>query len=146
MRSERSIDSLKFSVERLSFKEAVGFLDTFDVILFKGRNLMCKVQRFLTNSDFDHVGLIMKTVGANLLLLEATGNAGVAIYSFKSIQMALKRKLYERIAIRKFCQLNTSNKDRTNKLTILQQFVEQANGKKYKFDPMYLISSSMKPK
>ncbi len=29
---------------------------------------------------------------------------------------------------------------------MLQQFVEQANGKKYKFDPMYLISSSMKTK
>lgn len=108
---------------------------------------MCKVQRFLTNSDYDHVGLIMKTVGANLLLLEATGNAGVALYSFKSIQMALKRKLYERIAIRKFCHLSSnSHSDRTRKLSILQKFVEQANGKKYKFDPMYLISSSMKPK
>ena len=71
----------------------------------------------------------------------------MAIYSFKSIEMALKRKLYERIAIRKFCSLNgNSTKDRTKKLAMLQQFVEQANGKKYKFDPMYLISSSMKTK
>lgn len=64
---------------------------------------MSKVQRFFTNSDFDHVGLIMKTVGSSLLLLEATGNIGVAIYSFSSLEMVLKNKLYDRVAIRKFC-------------------------------------------
>ena len=59
--------------------------------------------------------------------------------------MALKRKLYDRIAIRKFCQTkNNSYTDRVSRLTALQHFVEQANGKKYKFDPMYLLSSSIK--
>lgn len=66
---------------------------------------MCKVQRFLTNSDYDHVGLVIKTVDGNLLLLEATGNVGVAIYSFSSIEMAVRRRLYERIAVRKFTAL-----------------------------------------
>jgi hypothetical protein len=60
-------------------------LDTFDIILFKGKNLMSKFQRFFTNSDYDHVGMIIKTIDGNLLLLEATGNVGVAIYTFSSI-------------------------------------------------------------
>ena len=71
------------------FKEAKNFLDTFDLILFKGKNMMCKVQRFFTNSDFDHIALVIKTVGSNILLFEATGNVGVAIYSFASVQMAI---------------------------------------------------------
>lgn len=40
------------------------------------------------------MGLILRTVRSDLLLFEATGNAGVALYSFSSIQMALKKKLY----------------------------------------------------
>lgn len=83
-----------FSVERMSFDKAKLFLNTFDIILFKGKNIMSKMQRFFTNSDFDHVALVMKTVGSSLLLLEATGNVGVAIYSFSSIYVALKSKLY----------------------------------------------------
>jgi hypothetical protein len=63
---------------------------------------MSKVQRFITNSDFDHVGLIIKTSSGSLLLLEATGNIGVAIYSFESLRRALKKKLYDRVAIRKY--------------------------------------------
>lgn len=69
----------------MNFKEAKNFLDTFDLILFKGKNIMCKIQRFFTNSDFDHIALVIKTVGSNILLFEATGNVGVAIYSFASV-------------------------------------------------------------
>lgn len=53
----------------MSCKSIHGFLDTFDIVLFKGKNIMCKVQRFLTNSDYDHVGLVIKTVDGSLLLL-----------------------------------------------------------------------------
>ena len=69
MKSERSIDSLKFEVQRMTYREVVVILETFDIILFKGKNLMCKMQRFFTNSSYDHVGLVIKTVEGNLLLL-----------------------------------------------------------------------------
>jgi hypothetical protein len=90
----------------MSYKDAKNFLDTFDLILFKGKNIMCKVQRFFTNSDYDHIALVIKAVGSNLLLFESTGNVGVAIYSFASVEMSLEKNLYERIAIRKFSNLN----------------------------------------
>lgn len=57
---------------------------------------MSKMQRFFTNSGFDHVGLLMKAINGEILMLEATGNNGVAIYSFSSLRMALKKKFYER--------------------------------------------------
>ena len=57
---------------------------------------MSKVQRFFTNSAYDHVGLLMRAVNGEVLMLEATGNNGVAVYSFKSIKFALKKNFYER--------------------------------------------------
>lgn len=104
----------------MTYREVVVILETFDIILFKGKNLMCKVQRFFTNSSYDHVGLVIKTVDGNLLLLEATGNVGVAIYNFSSIEMAVKKKLYERIAIRKFTSEPKSYIERNNRLITLQ--------------------------
>lgn len=53
----------------MGYKDTLNFLNTFDIILFKGKNIMSKVQRLFTNSDFDHVGLILKTVSGNLILL-----------------------------------------------------------------------------
>lgn len=142
---EKSIDSLKFSVERIRYKKATSFLDNFDLILFKGKNIMCKMQRFFTNSEFDHVGLIMKTVNGDLLLLQATGNVGVAIYSFSSIEVALKKQFYDRIVVRKLSGTDSEGIiEKNRKLSALQQFVSKSNGKKYKFDPMYLLSSTMK--
>jgi len=39
--------------------EEIG--DTFDIILFKNKNFMSKFQRFVTNSDYDHVAMLLKT-------------------------------------------------------------------------------------
>jgi hypothetical protein len=60
---------------------------------------MSKMQRFFTNSDFDHVALLMRTIGNQLLMLEATSNAGVAIYSFYSLRKLAKNKHFARYKI-----------------------------------------------
>jgi hypothetical protein len=82
---------------------------------------MSKVQRFITNSDFDHVALIIKTSGGALLLLEATGNVGVAIYTFESLKKALKKNLYERVVVRKYIETVVfSTAERAKKFLDLQ--------------------------
>ena len=43
-------------IEKLS---EVG--DTFDIILFKNKNFMSQFQRLVTNSDYDHVAMLLKT-------------------------------------------------------------------------------------
>lgn len=58
--------------------------------------------------------------------------------------MAVKKKLYERIAIRKFSALTeTGTTLKNRRLIALQEFIREVNGKKYKFDPMYLLSSNV---
>ena len=76
-----SLDSLGFEVERMEMRQLIQRADTFDILLFKNRNLMSKVQRIFTNSDYDHVGMLLKTTSQDLFLLEATGNSGVAVYT-----------------------------------------------------------------
>ena len=76
--------------------DAFNIIDTFDIILFKSKNIMSRMQRFFTNSGYDHVGLLMKAYTGDILMLEATGNNGVAVYSFQSLRMAIKNKYYER--------------------------------------------------
>lgn len=34
--------------------------DTFDIILFKNKSLISKVQRIFTNSDYDHVAMLLR--------------------------------------------------------------------------------------
>lgn len=55
--------------------------NTFDLILFKNKSLMSKVQRLFTNSDYDHVAMILRASNRDVFLLESTSSAGVAIYS-----------------------------------------------------------------
>ena len=59
--------------------------DTFDILLFKNTTLISKMQRLLTNSDYDHTAVLLRTVNNDLLILECTGNVGVGLYSFESI-------------------------------------------------------------
>lgn len=42
---------------------------------------MSKVQRLFTNSDYDHVAMILRASNRDVFLLESTSSAGVAIYS-----------------------------------------------------------------
>ncbi len=35
--------------------------NNFDILLFKNKNLMSKMQRLITNSDYDHVAMLLKT-------------------------------------------------------------------------------------
>ena len=51
------------------------FAMTGDLILFKGQSIINKLQRVVTGSSFDHVGMIIRKNSKKLLLLEATGTA-----------------------------------------------------------------------
>ena len=69
---------------RVSASDFEALIDTGDLLFFKSATLGGRVQRFMTNSDFDHVGLALKyrkpipndTTGQDIVklyILEATG-------------------------------------------------------------------------
>ena len=53
----------------MNIEDLKSLADTFDIILFKNRTMMSKVQRILTNSDYDHVAMILKTSNKELFIL-----------------------------------------------------------------------------
>ena len=100
---------------------------------------MSKVQRFFTFSDYDHVAMLIKTSTNNIFLLEATSSAGVAIYALESLLGINVHKYYVRMGYRQY------KGDRNDEeLYQLQEFLKEAVGKRYKFDPMYLIKNEAK--
>ncbi|CDW80338.1 UNKNOWN [Stylonychia lemnae] len=60
---------------RVSLEQFREIADTGDIIFFKGKTMGCKVQRFFTRCDFDHVALILKYKCGTLVLFESTGTA-----------------------------------------------------------------------
>lgn len=90
------MDSLGFEVERMEIEQLFQVGDTFDIILFKNRTVMSKVQRLLTNSDYDHVAMLIKTSSGELYILESSSNMGVSVYSLKSLINLPRKKYYFR--------------------------------------------------
>jgi hypothetical protein len=101
---------------------------------------MSKLQRFITNSDYDHVGMILKSNGNELYLFECTSTYGVSVYNLDSFVKVDCKKYYDRICYRK---LKIDRK--YDQISNLERFVKQSIGKKYKFDPTYLVRNSKSP-
>lgn len=48
------------SKDSMSEKQFIQTAETGDVLLFYTKNTGAQLQRFLTNSDFDHVAMVIK--------------------------------------------------------------------------------------
>lgn len=48
------------ATDRVPLQDFEALIDTGDMIFFKSKTLGGKVQRFMTNSEFDHVGMALK--------------------------------------------------------------------------------------
>jgi hypothetical protein len=58
--------------DRISNSQFKATASTGDILLFSGKNLAAKAQRFVTRSKYDHVALILKYSSNQLAILEAT--------------------------------------------------------------------------
>ena len=65
----------------INLNELKRVADTGDLIFFRGKTFGCKVQRFITRSDYDHVAMLLKYKNNNIFLFEATGTY-VSVSSF----------------------------------------------------------------
>ena len=51
------------------FPQVLQTGNTFDILLFKNKSLMSKMQRIFTNSDYDHTAMLLRTANNDLLML-----------------------------------------------------------------------------
>ncbi len=98
-----------FEVERMPIEKLATIGDNFDILLFKNKNLMSKVQRIFTNSDYDHVAMLLKTGDNEIYLLEASSNVGVAVYTLNSLTKIPRHKYYQRYLSLKQLELDTES-------------------------------------
>ncbi len=67
--------------------------------MFYTKNTGAQLQRLFTNSDFDHVAMVVKFGKHDLMIFESNQMYGVSIYDWK--QYIQYFNLYEKIALRR---------------------------------------------
>eukprot|EP00811_Abedinium_folium_P037216 NODE_9852_length_1394_cov_9.374901.p1 GENE.NODE_9852_length_1394_cov_9.374901~~NODE_9852_length_1394_cov_9.374901.p1 ORF type:complete len:406 (-),score=104.07 NODE_9852_length_1394_cov_9.374901:177-1322(-) len=117
--------------------EMIEQAESGDIMLFSGKDRPCAVTRVLTNSEYDHVGLLLRQANGNLLLLEATGDQGVDIVSWRHFKRAGWHKLYIRLAVRKVYFDRT-----TARLMALENYIHKVLGSSYSLNPSKLMRSN----
>eukprot|EP01068_Selenidium_serpulae_P000627 Selendium_serpulae@DN11131_c0_g1_i1.p1 len=125
-----------WKIDRISPKKFQEIVDTGDVILFRTKRTVSRIQRILTGGVYDHVGLVIRKKNGNLQLLEAMGDTGVALQGWT---MFIERGwflAYERVAIRRL----HFPRSRT-KLNALAEFCKENVGKPYKLSVSKLMKT-----
>lgn len=103
-------------------------------MLFRGTSGNCQVQRMFTQSDYDHVAVILRFSQGSVYLFEATGTYGVGLCSWDSMIDNEWYTLYDKLVYRKLEVKR--DKDFLDKV---QKFVNENIGKKYSCSPQKLI-------
>jgi len=93
-------------------------------LLFYTDNIGAKLQRFFTNSDFDHVAMVAKLKNKDLMVFESNQMHGVSIYDWK--QYIQYFDLYGKVTIRKLNYIRKVEAQAT-----LLSFMKKNIGKKY---------------
>jgi len=101
--------------------------DTGDIILFKAPEFACQVQRFFTNSNYNHIAIILRSSTGNLKYIEATMTYGVDIIDWDRFVDFKCFKGFDRIVYRRLAGFKRTKE----KLTKLEQFIKVARNKRY---------------
>lgn len=118
--------------------------DTGDLLLFKGNNLACSAIRSLTNTDYDHVAMVLKYSDTpdQIYILEANSNRGVVIKTWQQLKRNVgKNKFYSMVVFR-HVSFDRSEKAFQN----LQIFMSQAEGLKYGLKGVFKGFSDIDPR
>lgn len=120
---------------RISDKEFQTVACTGDLLLFRGKDIVSKIQRVVTKSDYDHVAFILKYSSGRIALFEATGTEGVSIVYWEDFLFYQWQHLYSRVVYRKL-EFNRNY----SVLQDLERFIKNVVGKRYKISPGRLLS------
>lgn len=101
--------------------------DTGDIILFKNPEFGSQVQRFLTNSNFNHIALVLRSSTGALKFIEATIQYGVDIIDWDMFMSYRCYLAFDRVVYRRLGGFQRTKE----KLTRLEEFIKVAKNKRY---------------
>jgi len=120
--------------DRVSEPQFLSMAATGDILLFRAKNITSKVQRFFTNSDYDHVALVVKFSSQRVGLFEVTGKDGVSLLFWDDFVSYDWHNLYSRLVYKKL------NVERTESMLLaLENFISSVKGMKYTISAKKLI-------
>ena len=100
--------------------------------MMKTSDSKCAVQRLVTNSEYDHISMVIKFPNGTVKIFEANADEGVQLYSWEDFNCKFTH--YEKICHRKLYHPNK------NELHLrLLAFMKKMIGKKYNFGAMKLL-------
>jgi len=121
------------SQDTISEKQFIHTAETGDILLFYTKNTGARFQRFITNSDFDHVAMVVKFKKNDLMIFESNQMYGVSIYDWK--QYIQYFDLYQKITIRKLEYIKKADVQRE-----MLNFVKKNLGKNYEINFSKLVA------
>ena len=111
--------------------------NTGDILLFRSKGVVAKMQRGLTRGDFDHIALIMCFASGKVILLEATDKDGVACLEWDYFIKMNWHTMYSRLVYRSLDIMRTEDMIRR-----LEKFVKNVDGKKFGIGPSKFIRNA----
>lgn len=101
------------------------------------------MQRFFTQSEFDHVAMVLRLDNNEVFLFEATSNVGVNLLSWDLFMKSKCYSAYSQIAFRHNSMTRSSFKMR-----ILEEFIEVSfllleGNERTSLSPQYFIDNSI---
>ena len=122
-----SLQDKFWKFDRISQHEFERVAETGDILLFRGKSALSKMQRAVTRGKYDHVALLIRsTSNNNLFLFEVTGVEGVALLLWADFMLYSWHLLYSRLTFKKI------HYDRSEpNIRKLNEFIENVRGMEY---------------
>eukprot|EP00923_Selenidium_pygospionis_P042483 GHVN01073469.1.p2 GENE.GHVN01073469.1~~GHVN01073469.1.p2 ORF type:complete len:575 (+),score=84.09 GHVN01073469.1:3205-4929(+) len=123
-----------WKIDRVAPHKFQEIADTGDILLFRTRRTVSKIQRLLTRGAYDHVAMILRKKNGAIQILEAMGDTGVALQSWSMFVERGWFLAYERVVLRRV----HFPRSRT-KLKALAAFCKESVGKPYRLSVSKLL-------
>lgn len=94
------------------------------MLLFKSQHSAATVQRVFTDSEYDHVGLVLRNKKNELFIYESTSDTGVGLTSWKQF---VKYEWYTQID--KICWRQLDIKLNSADIDLIEKFIVKTLGK-----------------
>ncbi|KAM3135611.1 hypothetical protein pb186bvf_012282 [Paramecium bursaria] len=121
--------------ECLSIEQLLETAEDGDLLLFRGKDLNCQFQRAFTQSQYDHVAMIIRMEQNQIYFFEALPLHGVGLCRWQSFISRKWYELYEKICLRKL-HVERDNNFRAK----FHDFVNNNIGKQYSINPTKFLT------
>ncbi|CAD8122161.1 unnamed protein product [Paramecium sonneborni] len=127
------VRDIYFGLDFVREEEFLNWTETGDILLFETDHYMAKLQRGITGSKYDHVGMIVREKYENdILVFDVKNQAGVDLEFWKYFMK--KNNLYKKVAVRKLL-----NVDREIVNSKLLEFIDKVRDQDYEINIMKLL-------